>query len=1067
MAVQACCGQACPISRYGRLLGEDSVRESGDSDAGSGRIRFDGFASYAASPDARLVCLVEALVEGFHRRPGIARHLVKELSLCVDGSDFVYGLSRPATPEGAGPYEQRVERTILDNMRAARCLLVFTGPLTRGHFWVEREIKIWRETFPERPVYVALTHGHDDWSPSNFPATLDITPRSGDASWFDLRGYYRLPLAERAYASLLLAGGYLSSLMRSGGAPAGRQREAYRRTVSAVRGEALDPRDMPGAATGRPGGRMFGEEVARLAAQLVFDARGQPGSLSDLQKSYIETERRQRRRTRRLAAAGLSGTAASVVAGLILNDRQDRLHQAAQLASEAQIAADAGAHEIAIERALEGLPVRWTVPWAPGWSDPVVARLQATLAGAAQGSALIGVLDERPAGPEAGLTAVAFDPSGSRIATASETGVSSVYEFPSLRRVASCRQRDAIPKDARTAGVRKGNTPWVRDTRFGSDGSLVSAGPHGHFWTWRMGAASCGPPASMVWRPHTDDVRTATFSPAGGGLLVLTTSDDNTVALTDLTSGKSDVIALPEELWPLSYTTSAEFDPSGRTVAVARSDGLVAVIDLATRDRVVLKHDGAHASSARLDRDGRRLVAAAEDGRVYLWTKSEGGDGMGHRVHAGAEGTDPDYLRAWARATLVPVPRQARAVNDAVFSPDGRFLALAGADGTARILDADDLSQKAVLVGHSRALQRAAYSSDGRHLVTASSDGTAGIWDALSNVDRPRVKAHPGGVAVVASSRDVGRILTTSRRERLNRLWSMDATGRLDGGQRLSIEGEPRAAVFGRTGDELILTLSGGGITRYHIAEGSHELLRAPSGREVSTLAVSPDGGRIAFVVDGHAFVLDTRARTTTLLDGIDRVARLAFTTDGARVIAISPQGNSGLWSAANGRREAAWASRLGDIRAIASGADGTRIATGGTDRYARIWAGDDMAEELALRHEGDVYHIQFSRNGKRLVTASGDRSVRIWDAKHGIVILRVELASAVLGAFLSQDETKVVAVMEDGVMTTLDVSWTLYEGANLARKVCLEKLKPDHPVATSMKIPSRIFKLCSRNWRP
>ena len=62
------------------------------------------------------------------------------------------------------------------------------------------------------------------------------------------------------------------------------------------------------------------------------------------------------------------------------------------------------------------------------------------------------------------------------------------------------------------------------------------------------------------------------------------------------------------------------------------------------------------------------------------------------------------------------------------FSPDGRLLATAGSDGTARLWDPSTGKHRRTLTGH-LAVNSVAFSPDGRLLATAGDDGTARLWD--------------------------------------------------------------------------------------------------------------------------------------------------------------------------------------------------------------------------------------------------------------------------------------------------------------------------------------------------
>ena len=63
------------------------------------------------------------------------------------------------------------------------------------------------------------------------------------------------------------------------------------------------------------------------------------------------------------------------------------------------------------------------------------------------------------------------------------------------------------------------------------------------------------------------------------------------------------------------------------------------------------------------------------------------------------------------------------------FSPDGRLLATASEDETARLWDPATGEHLRTLTGHAGEVEGVAFSPDGRLLATASEDETARLWD--------------------------------------------------------------------------------------------------------------------------------------------------------------------------------------------------------------------------------------------------------------------------------------------------------------------------------------------------
>ena len=102
----------------------------------------------------------------------------------------------------------------------------------------------------------------------------------------------------------------------------------------------------------------------------------------------------------------------------------------------------------------------------------------------------------------------------------------------------------------------------------------------------------------------------------------------------------------------------------------------------------------------------------------------------------------------------VPVPpsRLARtltghtgSVCGVAFSPDGRLLATASDDETARLWDPATGEHLRTLTGHDQhAVYGVAFSPDGRLLATASCDGTARLWDPATGEHRRTLTGHTG-----------------------------------------------------------------------------------------------------------------------------------------------------------------------------------------------------------------------------------------------------------------------------------------------------------------------------------
>ena len=359
----------------------------------------------------------------------------------------------------------------------------------------------------------------------------------------------------------------------------------------------------------------------------------------------------------------------------------------------------------------------------------------------------------------------------------------------------------------------------------------------------------------------------------------------------------------------------------------------------------------------------------------------------------------------------------------AAFSPDGRRVATASLDKTARIWDAETGKVIAVLQGHEDTLASAAFSRDGRRVVTASADKTARIWDAQTGKEIAVLRGHQGAVVGAAFDPDGRRVLTVSD-DGTARIWDAEA------GKAIAVlEGHQDkvfSARFSPDGRRVLTVSDDGTVCIWNAETGEAILVLQRHEGKVYGVAFSPDGQRVATTsADKTARIWNAQTgEAVAVLRGHEAdVNSAAFSPDGRRIVTASDDKTARVWDAGTGETIVVLRGDEDGVETAAFSPDGRRIMTG-TSKSERIW--DAATGKLIAALRGHPYAVRsaaFSPDGRRIVTASADMTVRIWNAEAGkVVAVLGEHQGIVSSAAFSADGGRVVTASGDKTARIWDV---------------------------------------------
>jgi WD40 repeat protein len=545
-----------------------------------------------------------------------------------------------------------------------------------------------------------------------------------------------------------------------------------------------------------------------------------------------------------------------------------------------------------------------------------------------------------------------------------------------------------------------GHSNKVTQVIFSSYGHWLATGESKSSYLWDMkNISSSSSPTILKTSSHSteDDIRGLVFSPDEK---YLAAAVGYSVQAWDLTAKNLPNTAATIMGDSTQWINSIAFSPNNRHLATGGINSEVKLWDMQSLNPTLPKP-----SNCQTDPDDNiqgvdhhftvcRVILRGHQGSVGAVTFG-GSDGK-WLASASTDGT----ARLWDTTDLVVPPIILRGhegqINALAFDSSGQLLATAGEDTQARLWKIPNFLNEPITY---QADARAAVAISSEWIATADTKNTIRLW-SRTDPNRPPIllTKHSGNINDLAFTRN-GRWLASASDDGTALLWRMSdkdpdknsvtLKGHNSSVSKLAISSDDSLLATGSWDTKIRLwelNASDPSATS-RILDGNRSAIRSLAFSQHGKYLVSGSGDSQHSANDVFALIWDLSnpsAQPTQLTGHTDIIAGVDISPDNRWVATAAWDGSARIWDLKNSQsaHKVIKFDPVNRVIHVKFSADGKWLAAGSWNFQVQLQDMTKLNQEpfKLVGHKGRVFGVQFSPDSQWLATAAEDNTIRLWN---------------------------------------------------------------------------------------